>query len=92
MMGIANLLKGIVRRPAPLLEIEGTIAEGPTVVEGKGTSHEIVVFRLNTNPDLEFRQELGPLSIHHRHGDRVRVQYQKEDTGVARVNWIETID
>jgi len=91
-MSIADLVKGIIHRQSPPVETVGTIADGPTVVVDPHSSHRVAVFRLDTNPNLEFRQELSPLSVEHRRGDRVRVQYQMDGAGVAQVNWMEVVD
>ena len=86
-MSIKDLFTGIVdRRPQPM-EIVGTIVDGPTVVEGRDASRQTLVFRVDAQPDLEFRQEVTPLTVKHRRGDRVRIHYQVNGNGVATVDW-----
>jgi len=95
-MGVLELLKRIVGAGKDEEEeMVGTIVEGPTPVrlakrDGEPW-REVLAFRLDTRPELEFRQVTGALTAKHRVGDRVRVRYRPASAGVAMVEWVERL-
>lgn len=90
-MGIGGLLKGILGGgQSASMEAEGSLIAKPEVVEREG-SPRIMVFRLDTMPDLEFHQEISPLAAEHHKGDQVKVHYQLVG-GIGQVEWVERIE
>ena len=89
-MGLGNLFRGIGRGGAAAQEVEGSIVEHAVVTAlDKETAPQHLVFRLDARRDLEFRQELTPLTPVRRRGDRVRVHYHADGMGQALVDWVE---
>jgi hypothetical protein len=78
----------MARREPETREVLGVITEGPSVMAG-ATTPMVHVFRLNSRPELEFRQVVSPLSASRRRGDRVRVRYWVNPDGTATVDRIE---
>ncbi len=87
-MGIVGLFRRMARREPETQEILGVITEGPTVMAGAATP-TVQVFRLDSRPDLEFRQAVSPLLASRRRGDRVRVRCWVNGDGTATVDRIE---
>ena len=92
-MGVLEVLKRLVGAGEREEGMVGTLVEGPTPVrlakrDGEPW-REVLAFRLDTRPELEFRQVAGPLTAKHRVGDRVRVRYRQVGAGVATVEWVE---
>ncbi len=87
-MDIAGLLKRFVGKAQPSQEIVGHIVEGPTVVDD-GSSPAVQVFRLDSRPELEFRQVVSSLAATRRRGDRVKVHCRLDGAGVAFVECVE---
>jgi len=73
-------------------EIVGSIVEGPTPVKSDDSAPAVLVFRLDSRPDLEFRQVASPLAPKRRRGDRVKVHCRLNDGNVATVDWVEKAD
>lgn len=89
-MSLAQRLLGLIGGEPPMIEAVGTIIDGPRADhDGKSDTH-LRVFRIDSLPDVEFRQVASPLAAERRRGDRVRVHYQLEGANLARVAWIET--
>lgn len=72
-----------------MIEAVGTIIDGPRAIHDSGSETHLQIFRIDSIPDLEFRQVASPLAAERRRGDRVRVHYQLEGAKLARVAWIE---
>lgn len=91
-MSVFDTVKGVLgdrrdRRKSE--EIVGTLVDNPKLVEGVGTAEGILVFHLDSRPDLEFRQADPSLATKRRRGDRVKVHCQVTGDGVADVEWME---
>ena len=71
--------------------IEGTLVDNPKLVDGDGAAGRILVFHLDSRPDLEFREVDRPLVTKHRRGDRVKVHCRLAGNGVADVDWMEMV-
>ncbi len=69
--------------------IVGVITEGPIMVKSDGSPSEILIFRLDSCPELEFHQAVRPLSPQRKTGDRVKVHYEKVSDRLAMVDWVE---
>jgi len=91
-MKVVDLIRRIAGKKEESREVVGTIISGPVSAPGGGTTRSAQVFRLDSRPDLEFRQEISPLESEHRRGDRVRVHYHLTKEGVAVVEWIESAE
>ena len=91
-MGVLDVFRKIGGDGGQDQEIVGTIVEGPTPAGNGGSSPQVLVFRLDTRPDLEFRQVVSPLAAKRRRGDRVKVHCRLNGKGVVTVDWIEKAD
>jgi hypothetical protein len=89
-MRVFDLLKSVIGNDRVEHELVGTIVEGPTTVGNDGSADQILVFRLDSRPDIEFHQEDRPLASRRRRGDRVLVHYSMDEGGVAKVSWMES--
>jgi hypothetical protein len=89
-MSLMSFLRGVVGAEEPTTYVEGTIVDGPDQVDGDGTSNRTVVFRLDTCPEIRFRQVLSALAPERRRGERVRVHYRMAGP-IADVQWLERI-
>ena len=88
-MGLGSLLKKIGGEKQPVEQIiEGCLVDAPTLVKDPAYQGGIYVFRLDSRPDLEFRQERTFLTPERKKGERLKVHCQIRD-GVAQVSWIE---
>ncbi len=88
-MGMLDSFKKIGGGKQQDLEIVGTIVEGPTPAGDGSTDKYTVVFRLDTRPDLEFRQVVSALAPKRRRGDRVKVHCRLNGSKVVTVEWVE---
>ena len=88
-MGVIDLFRDIVGSRQKDEEILGTIVERPTVVENEGSSPQVLVFRLDSRPDLVFHQVVRALAPERKRGDRVRVHCHVNGDDTALVEWIE---
>lgn len=88
-MAIANLFKGVFGGNQRDEEVLGTIVDGPSLVEAADSSAQLLVFRLDSRPGLEFHQPVRPLATEHKRGDRVRVHCHQDGVGTALVDWVE---
>lgn len=88
-MGLVELIRSIVGDGTREEEIVGTIVEGPSVEKNGNASDGVLVFRLDSRPDLEFRQEIRPLAPTRQRGDRVKVHCTVTGDDKAIVAWIE---
>lgn len=88
-MSILSFFRGVIGAEDPTAYVEGTITESNNEVDVATTSR-ILTFRLDSCPDLSFRQEVSALAPDRRRGDRVRVHYRLIGP-VADVQWVEKI-
>ncbi len=90
-MGIGSLLKKFSGEKQPVEQIvEGALIETPTLVKDPAYQGGLIVFHLDTRPELEFRQERTFLTPDRKKGEHLKVHCQISD-GVARVSWIEKV-
>ncbi len=90
-MSVFDSVKGVLgdrRGRAKSEEIVGTLVENPKLVEGARDSERVLVFHLDSRPDLEFRQVDRALATKRRRGDRVKV-HCRVSSSVADVDWLE---
>jgi hypothetical protein len=86
-MGFGSMISKLFRSDAPTEETTGEITSIHVDPLGDGKSAS---FRLDSMPDMEFRQRPNTLSSVHRRGERVKVVYSLASPGVATVDWVET--
>ena len=91
-MGIVGRIRSAIVGGSRTREMVGTIVEGPILVKTVSASRSKLVFRLDRQPELEFRQVVGPLTPERRSGDRIRVHYRIDGDGIALVEWTERAD
>jgi hypothetical protein len=65
------------------------ILDAPVVIREGDSTTEFLVFHLDSQPDLEFRQMVRALASVHQKGEKVRVHYHVDSSGVAQVDWTE---
>ncbi len=87
----------LVRRTAghleePNREATGTIVHRPILSRGVATEGDVVIYRLDSAPELVFRQTVGHLAAHRKRGDRVRISYRLNGGNTAIVDWVENLD
>lgn len=85
-MGLGSIVGKLFRSGPETQEVMGTITALEIDPDGDGKSAS---FRLDTLPNLEFRQRPNTLTSVHRRGERVKVVYTMVKPGVATVDWIE---
>jgi hypothetical protein len=90
-MGFVDFVKSYISGEAPQQEAVGIIVDGPTWLDEGGRTRSALRFRLDTLPDVEFRQVVSPLAPVHKNGDQVRVHYHEDKGGAAVVDWCEGI-
>ena len=76
-------------------EVIGTIIARAMVpglnTNGDHSSSDTLTFRLDSRPDLEFRQAARALVPVRQRGDRVKVYCHIEGNGTATVRWVERV-
>ncbi len=72
-------------------EIVGTLVENPKVVDQAGTAEKILVFHLDSRPDVEFHQVDRALATKRKRGDRVKVHCRLNGDGIADVDYMENV-
>jgi len=85
-MGLGDMFGKFFRSGPPTEETRGEITSIQVDPQGDGKSAS---FRMDSMPDVEFRQRPNTLSSVHRRGERVKVVYSIASPGVATVDWIE---
>ena len=85
-MGLGSVFGKLFKSGPPTQEAEGEITSIHADPAGDGKS---ATFRIDSMPDMEFRQRPNSLSSVHRRGERVKVVYSLASAGVATVDWIE---
>jgi hypothetical protein len=89
-LSIADLIKRVSGRSgSPAQEVVGSIVDPPTVSHDGPGGTDVLVFRLDSRPDLVFRQPVRALAGSHKRGDRVKVNCRPDGNGTAVVEWIE---
>ena len=88
-MAISDLFRSVFGEKQHEEEIAGVIVENPATVESADASSQVLVFRLDSRPDLVFHQPIRPLAPEHKRGDRVKVHCRLDGVGTALVDWIE---
>ncbi len=91
-MGVFDAVKGVLgdrKDKRKSEEVVGRLIENPKVVEREGTAERILVFHLDSRPDVEFRQVDRALASKRRRGDEVKVHCRMNGDGVAEVDWME---
>ncbi len=91
-MGVLDVFRKIGGDGGQDEEIVGSIVEGPTPAGSAESSPQVLVFRLDSRPDLEFRQIVSPLAPRRLRGDRVKVHCRLNGKSVVTVDWIEKAD
>ena len=93
---IVDWVKGMVGAGGqPEDEVTGTIVtkaivRGPSP-NGDHSSPDTLTFRLDSRPELEFRQAARALAPVRQRGDRVKVYCRIEGDGTATVRWVERV-
>ena len=87
-MAISDLIRGVFGAKQRDEEITGTIVDKPAIVEAKDST-QVLVFKLDSRPDLVFHQPITALASDHKRGDRVKVHCHLDGTGTAVVDWVE---
>jgi hypothetical protein len=85
-MGFGSIIGKLFNSGPPTVEIMGEITSLKVDPQGDGRSSS---FRLDTMPDVEFRQRPNALSSVHRRGENVKVVYSMTSAGVATVDYVE---
>jgi len=85
-MGLGSMIANLFRSGPQTEETTGEITSTQVDPQGDGKSAS---FRMDSMPDVEFRQRPNTLSSVHRRGERVKVVYSMASPGVATVDWIE---
>ncbi len=91
-MSVFDAVKGVLRDRGDKRkseEIVGNLVENPKVVERDGSAERVLVFHLDSRPDVEFHQIDRALASKRRRGDRVKVHCRMTGDGVADVDWME---
>lgn len=68
-MSIADLFHNVLGHHDTSEEVVGTIVDKPVLRDNDKATGEIVSFHLDSRPEVEFRQELSPLTPTHHPGD-----------------------
>ena len=88
-MGLGSLFKKLSGEKQVVEQvIEGALLDAPALVKDPAYQGGLYVFRLDSRPELEFRQERTFLTPERKKGERIRVHCQVND-GVAQVSWVE---
>jgi hypothetical protein len=85
-MSIGSRIAKLFSSGPPTEETQGEITAIQVDPQGDGKSAS---FRMDTMPNVEFRQRPNTLSSVHRKGERVKVVYSLTSPGVATVDWVE---
>jgi len=85
-MSIGSAIGKLFRSGPPTEETMGEITSIQVDPQGDGKSSS---FRLDSMPDVEFRQRPNTLSSAHRRGEQVKVVYSMSSPRVATVDWVE---
>jgi hypothetical protein len=88
-MGITDLFRGVFGEKQHEEEITGVIVEGPALVENGDSLPGVLVFRLDSRPDLIFHQVVKALVPDRKRGDKVRVHCRMNGDDTALVDWVE---
>jgi len=70
--------------------VERSVAHGPGT-NGDRSTPDTLTFRLDSRPDLEFRQTARALVPARERGDQVKVYCRIEGNGTATVRWVEKV-
>jgi hypothetical protein len=87
-MGLRDMIDRILRSGPPTEEAVGEITALNVDPKGDGKSSS---FRIDSMPNVEFRQRPNTLSSVHRRGERVKVVYTLAAVGEATVDWVEKV-
>lgn len=85
-MGLGSIFGKLFNSEPATEEIMGEITSIQVDPNGDGKSAS---FKLDSMPNIEFRQRPNTLSSVHRRGERVKVVYSMASDGVATVDWVE---
>jgi hypothetical protein len=87
-MGLGNVI-GRLFNSGPLTEeVVGEITQLGVDPQGDGKS---AAFRIDSMPDVQFRQKPNVLSSIHKRGERVKVVYSLTAAGVATVDYVQKV-
>ena len=90
-MGIGDMFRGKSQQKKLDEVIEGVIVAAPTTLSTGGSDMKTMIFRLDSRPDLEFRQPITPLAAVRHRGERVKVHCHVNGDGSAQVVWVEKV-
>lgn len=85
-MGLGSIFGKLFNPGTSTEEATGEITSLSIDPNGDGRSSS---FRLDSMPNLEFRQRPNTLTSVHRQGEKVKVVYSMASPGVATVDWVE---
>lgn len=87
-MGMGSMIGRLFNSGPKTEEIVGEITQLGIDPHGDGKS---AAFRIDSMPDVQFRQTPNVLSSIHKRGERVKVVYSLTAVGVATVDYIQRI-
>lgn len=87
-MGLGSMVGKLFHSGPPTVEVMGTITELRIDPDGDGKS---AAFRIDSMPDVQFKQRANVLSSVHRTGEKVKVVYSLTGAGVATVDYIQQV-
>jgi hypothetical protein len=87
-MGLGSMIGKFFNSGPKTEEIVGEITQLGVDPQGDGKS---AAFRIDSMPDVQFRQKPNVLSSIHKRGERVKVVYSLTTVGVATVDYIQKI-
>lgn len=87
-MGLVSMISKLFNSGPPSEEVVGEITQLGVDPQGDGKS---AAFRIDSMPNVDFRQRPNVLSSIHKRGERVKVVYSLTAPGVATVDYIQKV-
>jgi hypothetical protein len=87
-MGLGSIIGRLFSSAPKTEEIVGEITQLGLDPQGDGKSAE---FRIDSMPEVQFRQRSNVLSSIHKRGERVKVVYSLTTAGIAMVDYVQKV-
>jgi hypothetical protein len=87
-MGLQSIIGKLFNSGPLTQEVVGEITHLGVDPEGDGRS---AAFRIDSMPEVQFRQRSNVLSSIHKRGERVKVVYSLAGIGVAMVDYVQKV-